>query len=147
MKNLLKDPEQQKMYEHIIGMFIVTWLLLIALFVAGCKDKAEADDDMQLIYTDDIIYGVQEPNEPEEKTLTCNNPDCDRVFSKMGELLLHCCVVTGLNEPLANWYDRGTFVITTESEPNEPKPDTSRLVGGFKKIAELIEYYHKEPKE
>ncbi len=39
MKPLLKDPERQKMYEHIVGMFIVSWLLLICLFVFGCDES------------------------------------------------------------------------------------------------------------
>lgn len=51
MRPLLKDPERQKMYEHIVGMFIVTWLLLIALFVAGCKNKVEAVET-ERIYAD-----------------------------------------------------------------------------------------------
>ena len=45
MKPLLKNSERQKAYEHIVGMFIVTWFLiafLLALFLAGCKDKVEA---------------------------------------------------------------------------------------------------------
>ena len=33
----LKEPEMQKMYEYIVGMFIVTWILLmlIAAFLLG----------------------------------------------------------------------------------------------------------------
>lgn len=33
MKKLFKDPELQRMYEHIAAMFIMTWLLMIFLAV------------------------------------------------------------------------------------------------------------------
>jgi hypothetical protein len=42
MAPLLKDPELQKMYEHIVGLFIVTWGVVIALFIifiAGCSPR------------------------------------------------------------------------------------------------------------
>lgn len=103
-----------------ISAIIGTVLLVVALTLklAG-YGKVEAIDPNEAKRGEiKFIEPPPEPNEPIKLEIwTCNNPDCDRSFSKMGELLLHHCVITGPNEPLANWYDRGTFVITPE--PNE----------------------------
>ena len=42
MKPLLKDPEQQKMYEHLVAMNVVTWLLLVLFMAVWSLNHSQA---------------------------------------------------------------------------------------------------------
>jgi hypothetical protein len=74
---LLKDPERQKMYEHIVTMFIFTWVLLIILFVVvSVSPRVVLEDSSNETF--DAGWKVAEPNEP-------NKLDYFSTWPKYGE--------------------------------------------------------------
>ena len=89
---------------------------------------------------------------------TCNN--CLKEFEDKDyeTYMAHFCldpkvrelVLGGIREAVQGIIDQGYTLDPNAAsegriefiEPNKPKPDTTKLVGGIKTIAEFIEYYH-----
>lgn len=138
MAPLLKDPERQKMYEHIVAMFIVTWMLIIGLFVVGCKEKAEAEETTICDYCPHIGWfgkpnscdkfreALEEPNDPRDSIHIFMTGDDGEVFNKtylgteseIRKALIKDGVISEPNEPTIIYHFAPGYYYP--NEPNGP---------------------------
>lgn len=89
------------------------------------SDDSPYSSEHKCKVTTSALVTATEPNEPE-----CEHLNGFNVCTGVGCDCRPACLICE-----TQWFP----------EPNEPKdqkPDTSKLVGGIKQIAELIEYYH-----
>jgi len=113
----------KRLIEILITIFILSVLALLLVNIIPAK---AATKSLVARRVDEIFENAakREPNELSVIEIRC---PCGLTYKVMGYDL---CL------------SQGVYMVM-DIEPNESsKPDITKLVGGFKKLAELIEYYH-----